>query len=108
MSDMGKTIQILRQARGVAMTDLAQRAGVSVAYLSLIESGKREPSLDVAKRISSALNVPNDLLLLLGSSSSSTLRSDDERVTRMISAVRKLEEAERLLRESMVGDDHAE
>lgn len=105
---MGKTIQILRQAKGVALTELAERAGISVAYLSLIEAGKREPSLDVARRISESLDIPSDLLILLASSSESSLRTEDERVHRMIAAIHKLQDAERSLRETLEGDSDGE
>jgi transcriptional regulator with XRE-family HTH domain len=44
---------------------LAQKAGLSVSYLSLLESGKREPSLQAMRDIAQALGIPLFALLAL-------------------------------------------
>jgi len=64
----------------------------------LVESAQRQPSLTVLRRIANALQVPSEVLVLLGASSSSTLRSDDERVERVVRSVEKLVSAEETLR----------
>ena len=55
-----KVAQILREERlgkGVSMTRLAERAGVSQQMVSYIERGMRKPTLDVLLRISEALDI---------------------------------------------------
>ncbi len=53
-------IKIWRNYRGVTMQTVADQAGISKSYLSQIESGSRNGSADVLKRIASALNITLD------------------------------------------------
>lgn len=55
---IGHVVKILRTASGLRQKDLAERVGIKPHYLSLVESGKREPSLNVVRLIAKALNVP--------------------------------------------------
>ena len=63
----GRAIKIVRTAHGLTLAELAERVSVGASHLSLIEAGKRKPSLDVLQEISSALEVPLHLLTLLAS-----------------------------------------
>ena len=59
--EVGKKIRHLRGARfGPKMTqeDLAEKAGISVSFLSMIERGERSPHLETLGRIAKALQVP--------------------------------------------------
>jgi transcriptional regulator with XRE-family HTH domain len=47
--------------------DLAERAGLSVSYLSLIEQGKRTPNLEILEYIADALRIPLNILVFLAS-----------------------------------------
>lgn len=60
--NIGKTIRVLRIAAGMKQKDLAAAVGIQPNSLSLIESGKREPSLSLIRSISNALDVPTGLL----------------------------------------------
>ena len=42
--------------------DLAKKVGIQPHYLSLVEAGKREPSLAVLRKIAHELDVPVSLL----------------------------------------------
>jgi transcriptional regulator with XRE-family HTH domain len=53
----GKTIRSFRQKRGLSLADLSERSGLSVSYLSEIERGKKQPSLDTLEKLSTALNI---------------------------------------------------
>jgi DNA-binding phage protein len=46
-----------RLRRGISMTQLAQRAGLSRQMVSYVESGARNPTLDTLLRISNALDI---------------------------------------------------
>jgi transcriptional regulator with XRE-family HTH domain len=59
---IGQIIKILRAAMGLRQKDLAERVGIQPHYLSLVEAGKREPSLAVLRKIASELDVPVSLL----------------------------------------------
>jgi transcriptional regulator with XRE-family HTH domain len=66
----GRAIRIARTANGMTQGELADRLSVGASHLSLIESGKRQPSLRLLREISAALEVPLHLLTLLASDSS--------------------------------------
>lgn len=88
-NQLGKTIRILRQAKSLTMTDAAKRSGVSVPYLSLVESGERQPSLDVMRRISETLGVPSEALVVMGMGAES-LKPSDKRSEALTDSVDQL------------------
>lgn len=59
----GERIRELREERGYALADLAQRANISISYLSEIERGAKKPSLRTMDRIADALNVNKSQLV---------------------------------------------
>ncbi len=56
-------LRVWRQFRGVSSKDLAEQAGISVAYLSEIETGKKDGSISAMKRIADALKLTLDDLV---------------------------------------------
>jgi transcriptional regulator with XRE-family HTH domain len=56
-SQVARILQDERQKRGLSMTLLAQRAGLSQQMVSYVEREMRNPSLDTLLRITSALDV---------------------------------------------------
>jgi XRE family transcriptional regulator, regulator of sulfur utilization len=62
-SKVAQTLRAERLKRGVSMTRLAERAGLSQQMVSYIERGMRNPTLDVLLRIAGALNVRLDAIL---------------------------------------------
>ena len=61
----GRAIRTCRAALGIQQKDLAKLSGTTASRLSLIEAGKRTPSVGVVESICEALGVPVHLLLLL-------------------------------------------
>lgn len=53
--DIGIFIKELRNQRKLKISKLAEISGVSQPYLSQIESGKRKPSLEIVRKLASAL-----------------------------------------------------
>jgi transcriptional regulator with XRE-family HTH domain len=53
----GKRIQEIRKARGLSQEGLAERAGISPQYVSNIERGKENPTLDMLFSLADALKV---------------------------------------------------
>jgi transcriptional regulator with XRE-family HTH domain len=61
---LSRVIQQMRESKGMTQRDLAARAKVTPGYIAQIEPGKKKnPSLDVLKRIAKALGVPVTELL---------------------------------------------
>jgi transcriptional regulator with XRE-family HTH domain len=60
---LGMYVRAQRSASGLSLRDLAERAGVSNAYLSQVERGLHEPSLSVLRAIARALAIPLETLL---------------------------------------------
>ena len=54
---IGKRIQELRKARGLSQEKIAEKADISSTYLSRIECGRENPTLDMLIKLSSALEV---------------------------------------------------
>lgn len=54
--------RLLRIARDLKVKDIAQEVGVTPAYISAIESGKREPALDKIPAYAKALGVDENTL----------------------------------------------
>lgn len=60
----GRRLRQLREEKGLTQEQIAFRARLSREYLSRIESGKRNVSLDVIERLSEALGVDVQKLFL--------------------------------------------
>ena len=61
---LAKVIQRLRDEKGMTQRDLAAAAKVTPGYIAQLEMGLRKnPSLDVLKRLARALGVPVTELL---------------------------------------------
>jgi transcriptional regulator with XRE-family HTH domain len=54
---VGVNVQRLRRAAELSQEELGDRADVHQTYLSQLEGGKRNPSVDVLERIARALKV---------------------------------------------------
>ncbi|MCJ8519815.1 transcriptional regulator with XRE-family HTH domain [Pseudorhizobium tarimense] len=58
MTPFGQALRELRDRKGVTQRDLAHAIGVSPAYLSALEHGKRgRPSFDLLQRIAGYFNI---------------------------------------------------
>ena len=71
--DLGKAIKLCRTQRELNQTELADIAGISVSYLSLLERGHRDPTFSTVENIASGLKVPVSILIFLA--------ADDEDMT---------------------------
>ena len=65
--DYAKALRISRAIAGLQQKELAEKAGLHSSYLSLLERGKRKPSLKVVRALSEALKIPTHLFTLLAS-----------------------------------------
>jgi transcriptional regulator with XRE-family HTH domain len=65
MFEVGSRIRALREAMGYSLRDLADRSGVSAPMLSQVERGETSPTLAVAAKIASGLELSLSQLLRL-------------------------------------------
>ena len=56
-SIIGKRIQTRRQEQGITQEKLAEKAGISVVYLSKIENGRVYPTLETLSNICTELDI---------------------------------------------------
>jgi XRE family transcriptional regulator, regulator of sulfur utilization len=64
-SGAGRRVRALREAMGWSLRDLAERSGVSAPMLSQVERGETSPTLAVATKIASGLDLTLSQLLRL-------------------------------------------
>ena len=63
--DVGPRVRALREGMALSLRDLAERSGVSAQMLSQVERGETSPTLSVAARIASGLELTLSQLLRL-------------------------------------------
>jgi len=56
--DVGGSLRRLREEYGLTLRSLAERSGLAINTLSLIENGKSSPSVSTLQQLASALEVP--------------------------------------------------
>ena len=59
----GKRVRKARKAIGISQEELAHEADSNRTYISDVERGTRNPSIEIVKRIAKALNVTMGSLL---------------------------------------------
>lgn len=78
-SVIGARVKALREASSLSLRDLAERSGVSAPMLSQVERGETSPTLTVAARIASGLDLRLSQLLRLDEDGSVTIVRASER-----------------------------
>ena len=56
------SVKLWREERGLTQEELAKQAGISKPYLSQIETGKRQGTVETLAALARALDVPLDVL----------------------------------------------
>ena len=54
---LGKKVQKARKAKGLTQEELADKIGVSRAYMGYIEQGRNVPSVDILHKIARVLEI---------------------------------------------------
>jgi transcriptional regulator with XRE-family HTH domain len=82
-----KAFRIVRAAFGLQQAELAARMPITASQLSLIEAGKRQPSLRVVDALATALGVPAALITLLASAPTEFESKADEDISDLARAL---------------------
>jgi len=98
---IGKTVRILREAKLLTLGTVAKQTGISVPFLSLIEAGHRNPSLNTLQALAAALDVPRDLLVLVASGQPGSLASTEGAVDRLIRVLERMQQVEKELKDEI-------
>lgn len=76
LPSMGKRIKSLRQKNSMKQAYLASRLGISVQYISALENGRKQPSLEMLVKLARELNTTTDDLLCLPTPDSNPAEAD--------------------------------
>ena len=68
--DLSTRLRALRNSLGLTQVALAERVGITQAYLAELEKGAKRPSIDVLEKLCDALNCSADYLLGLSANRS--------------------------------------
>lgn len=61
---VGKALKLLRTAKGMKQSELAQKIQVQKNYISMVENGHREPSLSFIQAAALALDASIDMFFV--------------------------------------------
>ena len=62
LGTLGADVRALRKSRGLTLTEMAEKLGRSVGWLSQVERDKSEPSISDLRHIAEVLGVPMSML----------------------------------------------
>lgn len=65
MLDFGFALRTVRLLRHLTQGEVATAVGVSTSHLSLLEDGKRDPSLALIQKLAEVLRVPVSVLIFI-------------------------------------------
>jgi transcriptional regulator with XRE-family HTH domain len=65
--NISKALKLCRTQKGISKTVLAERADLSISYLTLLEQGKRDPNISTINQLCVALNIPASIFMFLAS-----------------------------------------
>ena len=63
LEQFGESVRIYRQQKGLSQEKLAELAGIDRTYVSPIELGKQNPSLEVIYKIAQVLDTPLSIII---------------------------------------------
>ena len=81
-----KTCHIVRAAFGLKQAELAGRLPITASQLSLVEAGKRQPSLRAVDALAHAVGMPTALVALLASAPRDVEAKSDEEMSDLVRA----------------------
>ena len=86
----GKALRLARAFTGMQQQQLADKAGIDASYISLIEQGKRSPSVKFIHKLSKAIGIPPYLFTFLAMEAEDTELLDEKELASLVEALTKL------------------
>lgn len=86
----GKALRMARALSGLQQQELAEKAEIDSSYISLIEQGKRTPSVKFIHKLSRAIGIPPYLFTFLAMESEDNELLDNEELASIGEALTKL------------------
>jgi transcriptional regulator with XRE-family HTH domain len=83
--NLGYAIKLCRTEKNIKQNELAKLSKISVAYLSLLEQGKRDPNFSTLECIARALEVPLSIIMFLAADKQNELNDLSEELREKIS-----------------------
>ena len=88
--DYSKAFRVIRATFGLRQAELARRLRIGASQLSLIEAGRRQPSLKTLEDFAQAFQIPKALIMVLASESSDLEGQSDRDVNDLARALLRL------------------
>lgn len=86
----GKALKLARALANLSQKELAKKAGLDPSHISLIEKGSRRPSLTALEKLSSALQIPIDLFVLMAAEKDDLKFRDPEQIQQAAESLARL------------------
>lgn len=83
--NVGRAIRLCRTQKSFTQKSLAEKAGLSVSYLSLLEQNKRDPTISKIRDIAIALGIPASILFFLAADEAELSGLDSGLIDRLAS-----------------------
>lgn len=77
---INQALKLIRTFYDVSQSDLSARLGISNSYLSEIESGKKQPTMDILSKYSEQFEIPLSSILFFSENLDSQKPSDKLRM----------------------------
>jgi transcriptional regulator with XRE-family HTH domain len=88
--DYGKALRLARALSGLQQQQLAEKADIDASYISLIEQGKRTPSVKFIHKLSKAIGIPPFLFTFLAMEKEDTELLDEAELASIGETLTKL------------------
>lgn len=99
--EVGNTLRMIREAKDLKLKDVATAANISMPFLTLVEQGRRQPSLTVLRELALALSVPFEALILASQPQSGTMNTVDSSANRIVESLKNLKNMQDALRDEL-------
>ena len=90
LEEIGKNIKLCRVLKDLKQEELAAMAGISAGYLSLLERGKRVPSLSRLEKLATSLGISLPIFFFLGADGEGLEKVDPDLAQRLVATAFKI------------------
>lgn len=88
--DYSKAIRVGRALADISQRDLSKKISVDPSLVSMLENGRRKPSVEILRRVAAALRIPFHLFTLLASEPEEIKDADPNTVRQLALALSEL------------------